>query len=120
MEVRLLVVSKAFDLFRELIKGATWVGLAFCGVQAIALLAGQKTEASLMVGYFTSSGNDFGLPWVVAIVSMVYGYIERRLRLRKTEYFQGRVRELEELIDAKRTSSGLLPNGQTHPEDRVL
>jgi len=40
------------------------------------------------------------------------------LRKRKTEYFQNRIKLLEEEIDPNRSSSGLTPKGETKPEDK--
>ena len=87
--------------------------------RAVETLAGKNTDASFLVGYFTSQENDYGLPWVVAIIAMFYGFIERRLRLRKTEYLHKRVLELEKRIDQKREGSNLLPTGETNPKDEI-
>lgn len=117
---RMLKISRGFDLAKDLVKGLTWLGLAYFGVEAISALAGKDTEAVFMLSYLTSSESDYGLPWLVACAGFVYGYMQRRLRLRKTEYFQSRVRDLEMRLDPGRSSSGLLANGETAPEDRML
>lgn len=118
--IRMLKISRWFDLAKDVVKYGTWLGLAYFGVQAIGTLAGKDTEAVFMLSYLTSSESDYGLPWLVAFAGVVFGYVQRRLRLRKTEYFQGRVRELEMRLDPGRSSSGLLANGETAPEDRML
>lgn len=118
--IRMLKISRWFDLGKDVIRGIMYLGLAFFGVEAIRELAGKETEAVFMLSYLTSSESDYGLPWVVAFAGIVYGSMQRKLRLRKTEYFQGRVRELEMRLDPGRSSSGLLANGETDPEDKLL
>lgn len=114
------LIARSFDLLRDLIKFGAYLGCAYYAYEAIAVLAGRKTDASLLFGFFTSTEHDHGLLWLVVFFAVVYGLAERRLRMRKTEYFQARIRELETRIDPNRSGSGLLPTGETHPEDNDL
>ena len=116
---RFLIISKSFDVVRDLIRALLYVAIAYWIFRAVETLAGKNTDASFLVGYFTSQENDYGLPWVVAIIAMFYGFIERRLRLRKTEYLHKRVLELEKRIDPKREGSNLLSTGETNPKDEI-
>lgn len=116
---RFLVISKTFDIIKDIVKAITYVALAYWAFRAIDTLAGKHTDASLLVGYFTSQENDYGLPWIIAIIGVLYGLIERRLRLRKTEYFHKHILELEKRIDPKREGSNLLPTGETNPRDEL-
>jgi len=50
-------------------------------------------------------------------LAIVWAMKERALRRRKTEYFQSRIRSLEQRLDPERTSSKLTPGGDTNPED---
>jgi len=116
---RFFVLSKTFDLIKDIVRGATYVALAYWAFRAIDVLSGKQTDASFLVGYFTSQENDFGLPWLIAAIGVAYGFFERRLRLRKTEYLHNHVLELEKRIDVKRQSSNLLPTGETNPRDEL-
>lgn len=57
--------------------------------------------------------------WAIAVISVLYGLFERKLRQRKTNYFQDRIVKLERQIDPERSSSELLPTGETRKEDRL-
>lgn len=116
---RFLIISKTFDSLKDLIRAIMYVGIVYWIYRSIETLAGKNTEASFLLGYFTSRENDYGLPWVVAVISLMYGFMERRLRLRKTEYLQKRVLELEKRIDPSRQGSHLLPTGETNPKDEI-
>jgi len=50
---------------------------------------------------------------------LIYGLVQRRLRMRTVERLQSRNQELEKLIDPKRSTSGLTPMGESQPEDRL-
>lgn len=117
-ELKFIIVIKAFDLAREIVKAGSFIGAAYFAYRAIEALAGRQTDAKLIFSYLTSNENDFGLPWIMTFGAFIYAYAERRLRCRKTEYFQGRITELEKRLDPNRSTSGLLPTGDTHPEDR--
>jgi hypothetical protein len=110
-------VVKGYELARDVVKGFVYLGCAYFGYLAIVALAGQQTDARFALSYFTSGDNDYGLPWLVALVVIVLAFGERKLRLRKTRYLQGRIRELEQRVDPNRTSSGLLEDGSSNPKD---
>lgn len=118
-ETKFYLIAKSFELAREVVKASVWLGGFYYAYRSIVELAGKQTDAKIAIAYIFSSGNDYGLPWVLAICGLVYGYIERRLRERKTAYLQGRIRELEEKIDPNRKGSGLLPTGRTNPDDEI-
>jgi hypothetical protein len=57
--------------------------------------------------------------WVsLAGAACAWGFVERRLRHRKVEQLQGRIKQLETMIDPDRSTSGLTPAGRTNPLDR--
>lgn len=111
------MIVKIFDLFKEIIKAVTYLGIAVLCYLSISVLAGKKTEAAFLLGYFGESNHS--LPWIGMVISVVYALFERRLRKRKTEYLQSRNTELEKLIDPQRSTSGLLSTGESNPEDRI-
>lgn len=119
-EIELLKTLQRYETIRAVIQGVVWISLAYLGVQAISHLAGKSTAANFAFSYFTSADSNYGLPWVVAFISVIYGLAERRLRMRKTKYFSNRITKLEKQFDVNRTSSELLTDGQTNPKDEWL
>lgn len=87
---------------------------------AIDSLAGKTTIANIILKYFTVEESDYGIPWIVTGVFALWAYLERKFRKQKTESFQAKIKVLEERLDPNRTTSGLLPSGETHAEDRKL
>lgn len=116
---RVVIWLKALDVVRDLIRAATWIGCAYYAVQGVSVLADKNTQASFLVAFLTSKENDYGLPWIIAGFMVLLAFAERRLRYRKTEYFQERIKELERQIDPKRSSSGLAPTGETNMKDKL-
>lgn len=117
--LRLVLINRGFDLARDVVRAVMYVGCTYLAVQAISILAGKKTEATLIVSYFISSDNTYGLPWLITVIAVAYAYAQYRLRRRTTEYLQARVREFELKIDPTRTSSGLKATGETNPKDKM-
>lgn len=60
------------------------------------------------------------LPWILTICASIWAFVEIRLRRNKTIYLAKRISELEKQIDQNRTSSGLLSDGRTHPNDKEV
>ena len=87
---------------------------------AVKELAGETTVANVVIMYFTSEDNDYGLPWFLAAIFAAWALFEAKLRRSKTRALQGHIQKLETLIDPNRTSSGLLPTGETNPKDERL
>ena len=119
-DAQIYLVSKFFDLVKELIKYACYGWIAWMALLAFQSMAGKKTEANFLFSAIFSSGNDYNLPWVIAIFSSLYALAQRKLRLRVTFSLQSRIKELELRIDPQRTSSGLLPTGETNPVDKEI
>lgn len=118
-DARTLIYIKLIDLSKIFFQSATWVLCFYFGSQSIASLAGNNTTANFAISYFTGADSTYGLPWVVAIVGLLYGFAERKLRQQKTSHFQARITRLESIIDKGRSSSGLTKDGQTHPKDKI-
>ena len=55
--------------------------------------------------------------WAFGLASLGYGAFQKKLRQSTIERLQGRITELETLVDSSRTSSDLTPRGETRPED---
>jgi hypothetical protein len=119
-DAQIYLLSKVFDLIKELFKYLCYGWVAWVALLAIRSMAGKKTEADFLFSAFFSSGNDYSLPWIIAIFSSLYALAQRKLRLRVTFSLQQKIKELELRIDPLRTSSGLLPTGETNPEDKEI
>lgn len=120
VDYKFYLTAKIIDLLKDILKYVTYIAAFYFASDIAAVWAGKKTEASIAFSYLTSSENDYGLPWLLTLLSLLYGFSQRSLRLRKTQYFQKHILELESKIDPQRTSSGLLPTGETHPGDKLL
>lgn len=82
-----------------------------------AVLAGKLTSADIALKLLGSLTINQSVAYTLGVGGILYGLAERGFRRRKTEYFQGRIRELEEQLDPKRTSSRLTTRGTTNPLD---
>jgi hypothetical protein len=113
-------VDQFYLTVRTLIRCGFGIVVAYSGFGALAQFAGESTKVDLALSLFLSA---FAEMKVVALLSLTgaacaWGFLERTLRHRKVEKMQGRIRELETMMDPNRSSSGLTPAGKTRPEDR--
>ena len=129
-----LSAEHRFKLYYLVIRSVSEVvkWLAGAGVVAICVLsiskcaqvfAGRDTSADLTVGVATDGNIVLELVStigtvpvffvIVGILAILYGWLERRLRYKKTAHLQGRIRDLELSIDPERTTSGLTETGET-------
>jgi len=115
--LQLMIWAKSFELVRlALILGAVVWCMSYAA-EIVGALAGRRTDAKLLFeAVFIQSGN--WLPWLAGGSGAGYGYAERKLRKKKTEQMQNRIRDLETQLDPDRQSSELTPQGDTNPKDR--
>lgn len=118
--LKFFIIQKIFDLLGRLLSVTLYLGLAYFSYLSIIELAGKTTITNMVVGYFTAKESDYGIPWLLALFCLLWGYLERRERRRKTEELHKYNKKLEEIINPNRTSSGILPNGETNPKDEKL
>jgi hypothetical protein len=105
---------------RVISTGIKYGCLAYCAwlaLQGVRALSGKITLANIALNFLGSISTNNAVCYTVTGGAVGWGYLERRLRKAKTETFQGRVRDLEKLIDPKRSSSNLTPQGDTNPMD---
>lgn len=107
--------SHAFRTIHHIVSAGMWVAIAYFAFQAVETLAGKSTSIWASLSVVKSS---YGLPWVLAAILAVWALSERKLRQRKTTSMESHIRELEAALDPERTSSELLPTGQTNPKDK--
>jgi hypothetical protein len=119
-DMTFIIWTKVFDLLRLLVKYGAYVYIAYWGYRSVEALAGKITLADLALSYFTSKENDHGIPWVIAVLCGIWAIAERRFRLAKTQSMSDYIKDLEKRLDPNRTSSDLLPTGETNPRHRTL
>ena len=109
---------KCIDLLSQLILvGIPWGALVFIVywvTGALAEFSGKTTLAQLGISFFGTT-----IAYIVGIGGIGFGLIEKRLRRNTIERLQGRIQQLEEVRDPKRTSSKLTTRGTTRPEDKL-
>lgn len=105
------------SVLNSLIKWGALVAMTGYCYLSIETLAGKSTFADIGVFVLADLGISKGLSWLLAVLSVGYGLRQRSLRKRTVERLHARIRELERGYDPGRTSSGLSPRGDTHPED---
>lgn len=55
---------------------------------------------------------------IVTILAIFYGFVQKKQREHTTIELSERIQFLERSVDPKRSSSSLMPNGRSRPEDR--
>ena len=93
--------------------------MARYGYLSIETLSGQQTLADIGVNFLTDIKVSVAVAWSVATGGVLYGMRQRKLRRDTVERIQKRNRKLESLLDPNRSSSQLMPRGDTRPEDKL-
>jgi hypothetical protein len=86
-------------------------------VEAITVLSGKQTDASVVVNLLLNVKADRWIAYILAGSGIAYGINERRLKRNDIERLTRHTDELERRIDPHRTSSRLRPDGTTRRED---
>lgn len=105
-------------IFTNAIKYGSFVGVSYFLYLSVVALAGKTTMANVVLNLLTQAKIDQKVSWGVTLLAVAYGIGQRRLRKRKVAELAGRVIMLETSIDPRRTSSHILPSGQTRREDK--
>lgn len=116
VRVEIANIDQYWRTIRTLIRAAAVVVAIWVGLKGLAPFAGENTVISLALSFVADI--KFALSVILGGTAAAWAFVERRLRYRKTEYLQGRIKELELKIDPNRTSSNLTPKGKTNPTDR--
>lgn len=99
-----------------------WGGAALIvkfGADAVMALAGHTTLADIAIKVFGGLKINTAVAWVLGAGGVVYGRREKTLRLKINDRLGNRVKELEQKIDRRRTSSQLTKSGRTPPNDVI-
>jgi Flp pilus assembly protein protease CpaA len=118
---RAFATDQIFRTARTLIRCATVAVIFYWGFQALEVLAGQDTKLSIALSLVFTALVDIKFAAAISLAggATAWAVLERRLRLQKVDNMQGRIKQLEQMIDPNRSSSGLTTEGRTNPKDRI-
>ncbi len=117
IEALLILAHDIYNLLSLGIRYGSYITIAYIVYLSIKVLAGQETIAQFVFVFFSRQKSQWLWPTIAAL-ALIWALSERKLRHRKTKYLSKRIEELEKTRDPNRTSSGLPPTGETHPEDK--
>jgi len=115
-----LKVDATARIISALIKYSCLAFCAWAALQSVVALSGKLTLANIAINFLGKITTSNAVCYTVTGGALGWGYSERRLRKSKTETLQGRNRSLEALLDPKRSSSNLTPQGDTNPKDEAI
>lgn len=101
------------------IRWGSLVAMAYLGHLSIVAMAGRMTLADIAVNFSALGKAEVSVPIAVvtAVIAIIYGRRQRKLRKDTIENLQGRIRYLEQQLDPGRTSSSITVRGDTQEED---
>lgn len=106
------------SVVNNLIRWAGVVAIAGFVYLSIDSLAGETTSADIGVRIIGNIKLSEVFAFLFGGGGVAYGLRQRTLRRSTIERLQARIKKLEEKKDPARTSSGLTPKGDTHPNDK--
>lgn len=122
LELKYHLRSKLIDAVAGTLQVAIRYGVfllvAYFIYLSVNRLAGRYTVADIGLRLLANLRISETLGWSTGLGGILYGWRQRKLRRDKTEYLQNRIKELESMLDPKRSSSRLTPRGTTNPEDK--
>ena len=120
-EIRLLKKYSVAEAVSSVLQTiARWTGgvlIAYFGFRTVQALAGQVTLAHIGLRFLADLKVSEAVAWLFGGSGLVLAARQRKLRRDTVERLERRIRELENAIDPRRTSSRLTPRGETRPED---
>jgi len=121
-ELRLLRKTRSINQWTSVLNNLiTWggcCGIAYCLYLTVSSLSGKTTDADIGLNLIGSIELSDVFMYLFSGGGLWYGLSQRSLRRQTVERLQDRIRVLERAVDERRTSSGLTPQGVTHPEDK--
>lgn len=102
-----------------LIRWGSLAIIAFIVFGGLGQFAGQYTSANVIISLFGELNISEALAYIFGAGGVGYGMQQRQLRRKNIERLAERPRQLEKVIDAQRSSSGLRADGTTRPEDTL-
>jgi hypothetical protein len=99
-------------------KYATLSLFGLFGYLSIDSLAGKTTFAQVVISFLGQMAVSKSLAYIFGFGGILFGVYQRRLRKKTAAHYYPRVKELEKLIDPRRSSSDLTIYGETNPRDK--
>jgi hypothetical protein len=94
-----------------------WVCIARYAYYGVVALAGHQTLADIGLKLIANVTLSQSVSWTATGGATIWALSERGLRKRMIRQKAKRIQELEQTIDPNRSSSSLLADGSTRPED---
>jgi hypothetical protein len=113
-------IDQWYLTLRTAIRGGCTVLVFYLGFDALKTFAGESTRVEVAISLLLSVLAEMKVAFWISLAgaACAWGFVERTLRHRKVEQLQGRIKQLETMIDPDRSTSGLTPAGRTNPTDR--
>ena len=92
--------------------------LGICAYLSIDSLAGKMTMAQVVISFLGQMTVSKSVAYILGFGGILFGVYERRLRKKTLAHLHPRVKELEKLIDPRRSTSTLTTEGETNPLDK--
>lgn len=104
----------------RVIKYGAWVWIAKYGYYSVVALAGKQTVAEVALKFIASLTISKTICLTAAAGGVAWGAAERKLRKGTIRKKAKRIKHLEEQVDPGRSSSSLMADGSTRPEDEDI
>ena len=118
---RVILATGIAGALRPLILAVGLGWISSIAGDALKAFAGKASYADLKLAVSMLANTKFELSAAVALTGSgwAYGLAQRKLRRNTVERLQGRITDLEQAADPKRTSSHLTKRGATRKEDKL-
>ncbi len=110
-------VIQRYSLLRTIVRAVAVVSAVYVAKDLLIGIAGTETALALKLSLLGDV--KFAVSITTALGASFWAFAERWLRHREVNQMQGRIIELETIVDQKRSSSGLTAKGTTNPRDKV-
>lgn len=111
--------SNATLIIRDIIRYGALVLVGYFAYLSIDSLAGKTTLANLAMNVIGDLKIGEWFAYLFGASGIGYGLLQRRDRKATVSRLQGHTKEVEQVLDAKRSSSLLTATGDTNPIDRI-
>jgi len=122
LELRYRLWFRVVDLIGSSLQMAIpWAALVlvvYFGKEMVSSLSGRYTFAEIGVSFLGDLRISDAAAYIFGAGGLAYGVKRRKLQGDNIERTAKRIKELEERLDANRSSSRLTERGRTRPEDK--
>jgi hypothetical protein len=112
-----LAIDRGFMTVRTLGKSGAAAFAAWEAHKTIVEIANGKVDWNSVLALVVSGSLANKIMAIVTLLSLGFGAIQVKLRRDSTRQQGATIKKLEQIVDSKRSSSRLLPDGKTRKED---